>query len=280
MATAVGTYATPANLKTRLGIPDANDDTILGRFCDWTNSWIEGRTGRVLVPGSLISTTVASGGGAGSSSVTLGSGTGVSIGDALMFGPVTGTHEHAIVAGVAGAVMALQSPLVNAYSNGTAVTRALILDGDEVLENGRCLPIVSGLVTVTSVEAAFYTGGAFFTVPSTDWFLRPNPIDREPGWPATEVWMTDVPSSSSPMTIFARGMGNIRLGGAQPGWPAMPDEIVGIAEKIVANAWRLKGSGAGNVAGPDYMETAVRTALDGADWRTMARYTAKEVEIV
>lgn len=48
MATSVGSYATTANLKTRLGITDTTDDTLLGTICDQVNSYIEGVTGRVL----------------------------------------------------------------------------------------------------------------------------------------------------------------------------------------------------------------------------------------
>ena len=52
MTTAIGSYATPAALKTRMGITDTTDDTLLGLICDQINSYIEGPmgTGRVLAP--------------------------------------------------------------------------------------------------------------------------------------------------------------------------------------------------------------------------------------
>lgn len=50
MATAIGTYVTLANLKTRLGITAATDDALLTQIVDETNQWIESYTGRVLAP--------------------------------------------------------------------------------------------------------------------------------------------------------------------------------------------------------------------------------------
>jgi hypothetical protein len=49
-ATAIGSYATASTLKTRLGITDSTDDTVLGLVCDQVNDFIEGRTQRVLAP--------------------------------------------------------------------------------------------------------------------------------------------------------------------------------------------------------------------------------------
>lgn len=50
MTTATGSYATAAALKTRLGIADTTDDTVLGSVCDQVNQYIETFTGRVLAP--------------------------------------------------------------------------------------------------------------------------------------------------------------------------------------------------------------------------------------
>lgn len=50
MATAVGSYVTSALMKTRAGITDSTDDTLLGVICDQVNSFIESSTGRVLAP--------------------------------------------------------------------------------------------------------------------------------------------------------------------------------------------------------------------------------------
>lgn len=52
MATATGSYATTTALKSRLGITDATDDTLLGTICDQVNAYIEGPegAGRIIAP--------------------------------------------------------------------------------------------------------------------------------------------------------------------------------------------------------------------------------------
>jgi ABC-type dipeptide/oligopeptide/nickel transport system permease subunit len=50
MATAFGSYVTSTLLKSRAGITDSTDDTLLGVICDQVNSFIESSTGRVLAP--------------------------------------------------------------------------------------------------------------------------------------------------------------------------------------------------------------------------------------
>ncbi len=50
MATAIGTYATLAAAKARLGITNSTDDTLLSTLCDQINQHIETVTGRVLAP--------------------------------------------------------------------------------------------------------------------------------------------------------------------------------------------------------------------------------------
>jgi hypothetical protein len=284
MATAIGAYATLSPVKRRLNIgqtaPDTTQDAILQSFCDQVNGQLEAKTGRVFAPIPVIATTISSGGGAGSQSVTLASGTNIAIGDALLFGLVSATHEHGIVSSVAGAVIGLQWPLAATYANGTAVSRVQLFDGDDALENGRMLPVATGLISATAVEVAFYTGGSFNLIPTTDWFLRPNAIDREPGWPATELWMTDIPSSNNPSPRFFRGLGNIRVG-CTPGWPAIPDEIAALAEKKVVAAYRGRGAGGGGsvTIGSDGQRT-IEIELTSSDWRLLNGYTAKEAELI
>jgi len=49
-ATAIGSYATTAALKSLIGTTDSNDDTLIGLICDRVNSYIEDVTGRVMAP--------------------------------------------------------------------------------------------------------------------------------------------------------------------------------------------------------------------------------------
>jgi hypothetical protein len=275
-------YATLADAKALLNETSTNAgrDALIQQMCDRWNEWIESKTGRSLAPGSAFSSTVASGGGAGSTAVTLASATGVAIGDALMFGPISGTHEHQNVAAVAGNVVTLESPLVASYSAAAPVTRVQVWDGYNTLEAGRMLPVPNGIVTMTSLECSFYTGGPFTTIPTTDWFLRPLPLEREPGWPATELWMTDIPSTSNACPTFQRGRETIRAV-CQTGWPAMPQSIIQIALRLVVTNYRTRGSTGGiSVAVGQDGERVIQRTLDDVDYRTIQRYTDKHLVVV
>ena len=213
MASAIGTYATLANVKARMGITDSGDDATLQRFCDQSNQWVEDKTSRVLAPFTLSAAT---------------------------------------------------------------------FDGWDAVENGRCMLFDFGINTISLLRIAITTGNTFSTIPSTDYFLRPVVSMRDSGWPATELWMTDIPSASNAVPYFPRGFGNIEIttpaNGA--GWAVMPDDIIGIAEKVTVVAWQLRQSGVGNSIGDDFIGTAIQTALDRNDWRTMNSYTAKPVAVI
>ena len=286
MSTAIGQYATLLPAKERLttgGQAFGNtDDSLLQSFCNQVNGWIESKTGRVLAPYPAIATTVTAGGAAGSVAITLASAAGVNLRDNLMLGPVTGTHEHITVAAIAGNVVTLQSPLVTTYANGTAVSRVIILDGYDALEGGRMMPLSDGIVTATSLEVAFYTRGDYGLIPTTDWYLRPTPMSgAEPGWPATELWMTNFPTSGAVSTTFPSGFANVRLA-CTPGWPAIPDEISSLALNLVTTLYRRRGVGGGGdsmTTGSDGSRT-ISLLLDANDWRTIQRYTDKSIGIV
>jgi hypothetical protein len=287
MTTAIGTYASLLRVKERLApsasLPlDNSQDSLLQSLCDQVNGWIESKTGRILAPIPTISTTVVSGFGVGTNVGVLASGIGVALGDALMFGAVTGIHEHGIVSAIAGNSVTLQANLVASYAAAQPVVRVLLFDGYDALENGRLLPQSGGIVTMASLEVAFYTGGAFNLIPATDWFLRPLLRDREPGWPATELWMTDLPSAGNAAPTFSRGRANIRCGGIVEGWPAVPDEITSLALNLVTTLYRRRGVGGGGDAvqtGSDGART-ISLLLDANDWRTINRYSSKEVVLI
>ena len=276
-------YAMLDDAKLRLGIPDTDvtNDAVLQTFCDQVNRWIESYTGRVLRPIPAVSTTITAGGTLASTSITLASAVNISAGDTLMLGPVAGTHEHTTVAAVTGVVLTLQSGLAVAYANGTAVVRCLLFDGDSVLENGRLLMQANGIVSATALEVAFYTGGTYNLIPATDWFLRPLPMDREPGWPATELWMTDIPTATNSAPRFNRGYGTTRLSGVALGWPAIPSEIIGLALTVVISMYRARGAGGSDMMtiGSDGSRTFERL-LGTQDYRTLQRYRDKQPSII
>lgn len=290
MATAIGQYAVWANVKTRMAQSGQAfgtfDDTEGPLLCGQVNSWIESKTGRILAPIPAFSTTTNGAIAPGATSFVLTSGAGLALGDALMLGPVAGTHEHVTVAAIAGNTVTPQAPVVSAYGSGVTAQRCYLFDGSDALEGGHLLPVPNGIVAMTSLEVAFYTGGAFYAIPATDWFLRPLPLDREPGWPATELWMTDIPSSNNPAPLFYTT--NFGYGGfatlralMSAGWPAIPDAITGLAEKLVVALYRAKAAGGGGqvIVGTDGTRTIER-AMDGQDWRLINGYTSNEVVLI
>jgi hypothetical protein len=138
---------------------------------------------------------------------------------------------------------------VNAYIEsytGTVLapiagTLTKTFDGYECTTN-RILLIPRGVRTITLLENSAYTGGPFQTIPSTDYFLRPTDFDLNPGYPYTELVMTNVPSAGNPLPTFNPGMDNIRITGTW-GWPQIPDEIKEIAEVMTVRAWAGRQGG-------------------------------------
>lgn len=282
MATAVGVYATPAGI-TQLINYTAAENGLIQTLCDRWNDWLEGQVGRILAPIPTFSSTVSSGGGAGSTQVTLASATGVAVGDALMFGPVSGTHEHGYVIAINGAVVTLQAALAATYANGTTVKRVHIFDGDNADATQRILPIPDGITYVNSLEIAATWGGigsAWNLIPGTDYALRPTPLEREPGWPATELVLTSIPSSNNPYPFFSRYAASVRIDGGF-GWPVAEDAIVGIACRLVVADYRRRSSGGGGTVsvGSDGSRV-IELALTSQDWHTIRRYQQKSVDVI
>lgn len=214
MATALGSYATTANLKTRLGITDTTDDTLLGTICDQVNSYIEGYTGRVLA--AIASTTYT-------------------------------------------------------------------FDGSDALEDGRCLVVGNlGVRAIGTLEVAPYTGAAFVSVPSSDYFIRPTVQKRslqgEPGW---EIWMTDIPSGTNPYPYFPPGFANVRINAAW-GWSAIPDEITDLALTTATRMWHGRLSGQAEIVGNDALtgSPVVSRYLSARDLATLGRYRDKTPSII
>lgn len=293
MATAIGAYATLAAVKALLGVTDTNSDALLQSLCDRANAWIESPagTGRIIAPITLTNTTLNGAVSAGATTITLTSATSTKVGDELLIGPVSGTHESVTVAAITGSIATIQSHeaspgpgLKNAYSNGAAVVGCYIYDGHDALEGGRLIPLRIGLNGLSSVELALVTppNDVFRLVPLTDVFLRPRVEDREPGWPATELWMTDVPSSGNPSPVFLPFLNNIRVVPAgTPGWPAIPDEIAKVALAIAAGLFRTRASGGANTAvvGDDGALT-INRLLSTDDWKTIHFYRRRIPVIV
>lgn len=158
---------------------------------------------------------------------------------------------------------------------GPDPTGSYTQDGFGALENGHLYLFPRGIRALTKLEVAPYTGAAFLTVPATDYFLRPSGPDLQPGWPYTEVWMTNIPSASNTLPYFAPGYDNVRFTGTF-GWSAIPDEITQVALNCVVSAYRLRASGGGDsmTIGPDGERTFERV-LGYVDRQTITRFRIK-----
>lgn len=293
---AVGSYVTLANAKLRLldaGVTDTSNDTLLSHLCDEVNEFIEQKTGRVLAPIPAYSSTLT--GSAGSQQATLADASGLSAGDDLLIGPLSGTHESATVLYVAGATGAgnvwLQTPLAADYAAQPA-QRIAVLNGRDALEDGRTMAFPRGLIMLAALEIAPYTGGEWALALQRDYFLRPPAQRLQPGWPFTEVQWTDVPTGTA-YPVFYPGYSNVRLIGPGPcvdpamtaqafmGWPAVPDDIAGVAESLLLSAFRERASSGGDTMSVSLDGTRTyERALSYEQKRTLERYRRKYAQAV
>lgn len=145
-----------------------------------------------------------------------------------------------------------------------------LYDGYEAANGGMRVQVPEGIISLSSVEVAQYTTGSYLTIPAGQWFLRPMPQHRVNAEPATEVWMTDFPTSGSIFYIY-RGFENVRLTG-QFGWPAVPDDIQGVAQNAVLKRYIGKETAAPAVSiGPSGAITLLR-GFSPDDMRVLMRY--------
>ena len=307
MTTAIGSYATLAAVKARLsGTFDSADDTLIGTLCDQVNGYIESSAGcgRVLAPrpvGSGVasanevqSVTLAGAGLAGGTwTLTFNGSTttalawnisGANLQVALRALPtinganvtVTGDGPYAVefmgaFAGLAQTLMTasataltVQPCTVTVALVSTPQTALYYLDGD----GSRVLWV--DVRAVSELAVASQTGGDYTVLAAADYFLRPQPLDREPGWPATRIELSDQPTGG--YWYFPVGYNTVRLK-AVLGWPAIPDEITDVALTTAVRAWHARQSGQTDIVGND--ETGapiVSRYLSPRDRETLKRY--------
>ncbi len=153
--------------------------------------------------------------------------------------------------------------------------------GGASTEFGKVLIVDTGIVSLTTVEVATYTGDIYMTTPTSDWFLRPSAQLIQPGWPYTELVMTNVPTVGNARPAFYPGYDTVRLTGVF-GWPATPDDITEVAQNITVQLWRAKGAGGGGETTTIGMdgERIITRLLSSQDWDILWRYTRRDVYIV
>ena len=202
MTTAIGAYATSSLVKSRLGITDTTDDTVLGTICDQINQYIETRTERVVAP---ISSATYLYDGDGSRSLYL---------------PITADGQR-----------------------------------------------IGGLRAITLMEVAAYTGGAYATLASTQFFLRQKitvtgPFER--------LEFTDYPTGL--YSCWPKGYATVRIT-ATAGWAAIPDDITELALTAATRAWHAVQAGQSDIVGTDEMgRPLVSRFFSARDLETLNKY--------
>jgi hypothetical protein len=130
--------------------------------------------------------------------------------------------------------------------------------------------VPQGIAALDLVEIATQTGGAFTTVPSGDYFLDPPIQDRDFGWPATRITLSNLPTGGTHW--FYPGRRVVRITMAL-GWPTIPADIAALAQRAVVSNFLAKGSGqAGQaIVGPTGAMTILRD-IGPADMAMLTRY--------
>lgn len=148
---------------------------------------------------------------------------------------------------------------------GTATTTLTF----DVPEPTRMLYVNQGIRgTAATVEVADYTGASYATVTSADVFLRP--LAPRPGWPYTEVHLSDVPTGA--IGSFRAGYATVRVT-ALVGFSAVPDEIEDVALTLAVRTWHARQAGQQDIVGTDEMgRPVVSRFMSARDRATLFRY--------
>ena len=104
----------------------------------------------------------------------------------------------------------------------------------------RTLWVPRGIAEMTQLEVATQTGGTFTVVSAADWFMDPPEPERDYGWPATRITLSDIPTGGT--GAFYRGRRVVRVTMAE-GWASVPGDIAGIAEDEVIRRYQGRGQG-------------------------------------
>jgi hypothetical protein len=154
---------------------------------------------------------------------------------------------------------------------GPSAATSLTLDGHAARQGGRMLFVRQGVRTLTKVEVGPSTGEDLEELPAGDWLLRPLEHERDPEWPAQQVWLTDVPTGS--WSCFPPGYSNVKLTGTF-GFAAIPADLVEIGEITTVRAFKAKKSGQRDMSGNDEQggQPLVSRWIAKRDLLTLHRY--------
>lgn len=167
---------------------------------------------------------------------------------------------------------------VNQFIEGTTgrilapvTSVARVFDGDGT----PCLRVRQGVRAVSLLECAYYTGGTYTTVPSTDYFLRPVADQVTPAEPYTSIELSNLPTGG--FSVFPAGYATVRVT-ATWGPAAIPDDIAEVAVIIATRAWFGRQAGQQDIVGTTEMgQPLVSRFVAGRDRDTLRRYTLADM---
>jgi hypothetical protein len=138
---------------------------------------------------------------------------------------------------------------------------------------GSTIPVARGIRAVTALLVARTDQpddgtGTYTAIDAADILLRPSPIDRRPGWPATAIMLRGTSARLSEAINGAKITGDF-------GFVAVPPAVQAIALDAVAAAYTAKEAGDSDAIGADGSPVAVwaRMFAPGtAQHDTLTRY--------
>lgn len=155
------------------------------------------------------------------------------------------------------------------YYVGPSSDTFRLLHGKDAI-GGKRLWIVGGMRTVTLLEVAPQTGGAFVTATSTDYILRPYSWELGPGEPYHCIEFVDIPTG--PVTYIPYGFANVRATGL-PGWAYVPPDLAEWATTLAVRTFKARQTGQADLIGTDEFGNALVSRLvSRRDYATMDRF--------
>lgn len=191
------------------------------------------------------------------------------------------TDHDAVLARMCDEINTYIESVTRRAIGSSSVTNELI-DGYSlhIQSGGYVIDYPRGIRSITTLEARLTTGDSYSTIPSTDYFIRPEEPYRTPGWPGFYIQITDIPASGNTVPSLQGAFEAVRLTAAI-GWSQMPADLRGTAEVAVSRAWRSKEAGYADDSGVDELgEITVSRFLSSHDYRTIRRYRWEVVEVI
>jgi hypothetical protein len=139
-----------------------------------------------------------------------------------------------------------------------------LFDGD----GSDTLYVPNGVRAISAMSIGDSTGASRVAAASTDYFLRPLAQDRDPGWPATRIVLSDAGAFYS----FGTGYETVSVT-MTCGWASIPDEITDLALTMAVRAWHARQNGQADIVGSDETGAPVVSRFVSArDRGTLAGY--------